>query len=1173
MNQPRMQMSFAAAINSLTLSIALLFFWGCALDTTQRGLHLEPTMSGPVLTPYIEASQALQSGDLNKAREAFQQALSEAHRLNDDAGVGYSLAGLGKVYLSLYDYPKSLEFFSDALPYFRKSQRLPPEGETLVNIGNVSVQMKNPQFAIDAFNKALVIGDQLLPKASDQERQTILGVRADVFFWKGKSQQDLGENTEAVRSYRFGASDYQSIGDKKRAGKMLELAAGVLQQQLKAHNEAIEEFSRAISLFQEAGDAASATWARVGLAWSYADAGRLNEAQTIFSDVVQATEHDDSSELAMNGHLGLGRVLEAQGRFEEALRQYEAILQLTRNAQESIDASAYAYSLPMWEANASSLMGYIYWYLSRYEDAVEHLQEAAVKYDQVGATEAEAGVLTKLAEIFYWVGDPRTGMQDYNQALKLYEQSGNKSKQVEVLAALGESGWLSGQILGADADEKFNKAQELLSSFTGVDIISLLKEASQGKKLSQEEIDAIFQQWRETLPSTEANKLEAAGALYQKMGRVRLIGGMHESAVATLSAAVSYHQNLRPTVETSYELGKDCFFLGEAYLGKKEFDQALLYFQAAEKLAQQFDSSEIHWVYWGLARTYAELGKIETAVEYYKTALQTLENVRGLQANEEIKIGVFARAVNMYRGFVGLLVDLDIKSAGIRYLDDAFQANERLRARSFLENLTRSRATKVGSDLEWLTKKQQEIERQLAQIHHQLRSANLASNDESLLLDKQNNVLKDWRDSQDKAAHENLKYGQIVRPKPVTLGEVQNVLDTDTILLEYSFIPDGLILWAVSKEQVKVYRLPRQEAQVSLEKYLETIRAPLMTSDEVSTHAALGRTLYQTLLAPAEKLIIGKKRVIIASDGPLYSLPFEALIESDNSIGTKKTQKLSEIPYLIKKFQVAYIPSASILVQQWKDRREQKNAPRLPLVAFGDPVYGTETLDRPDNSPAQVGSLTNITTRGLNFSRLKFSGEEVKRIASIWGVPLNSEDINLRNRASVERVHELDLSKYRILHFATHAAVGDEIGYITQPALILSQAGVQGKDPGELQFNDILQLKLDADLVVLSACDTGLGKRREGEGIVGLTRAFLYAGARSIVSSLWKVQDQSTSLLMEGFHRRLKQGQSKVEALRQAKLELIQSKIELLGIRESLAAPFYWAPFVLVGDWQPMRQN
>ncbi|MFQ5875316.1 MAG: CHAT domain-containing protein [Dehalococcoidia bacterium] len=183
-------------------------------------------------------------------------------------------------------------------------------------------------------------------------------------------------------------------------------------------------------------------------------------------------------------------------------------------------------------------------------------------------------------------------------------------------------------------------------------------------------------------------------------------------------------------------------------------------------------------------------------------------------------------------------------------------------------------------------------------------------------------------------------------------------------------------------------------------------------------------------------------------------------------------------------------------------------------------------------------------------------------------VALDSEHINLRERATVERVQELDLSRYRILHFATHGVLGDEVGLTTQPALVLSQIGEKGKHGGLLQFADILDLNLNADLVVLSACSTGLGRLRQGEGIVGLTRAFLYAGASSVVVSLWKVEDQSTSLLMEHFYERLKQGESEAEALRQAKLDVMRSTVELkaIGMHQSLASPFYWAPFVLVGQ-------
>jgi CHAT domain-containing protein len=156
------------------------------------------------------------------------------------------------------------------------------------------------------------------------------------------------------------------------------------------------------------------------------------------------------------------------------------------------------------------------------------------------------------------------------------------------------------------------------------------------------------------------------------------------------------------------------------------------------------------------------------------------------------------------------------------------------------------------------------------------------------------------------------------------------------------------------------------------------------------------------------------------------------------------------------------------------------------------------------------------------------------------------------------------------VHFAAHGVMEDNVGLATQPALVLAQGQDEGKSGGLLQVADIVGLNLTAELVVLSACNTGLGRLRAGEGIVGLTRAFLQAGASSVVVSLWKVEDQSTSRLMEHFHRHLKQGQSKAEALRQAKLAVLQASITLkaLGKPQSLASPFYWAPFILVGDWQ-----
>jgi CHAT domain-containing protein len=160
----------------------------------------------------------------------------------------------------------------------------------------------------------------------------------------------------------------------------------------------------------------------------------------------------------------------------------------------------------------------------------------------------------------------------------------------------------------------------------------------------------------------------------------------------------------------------------------------------------------------------------------------------------------------------------------------------------------------------------------------------------------------------------------------------------------------------------------------------------------------------------------------------------------------------------------------------------------------------------------------------------------------------------------------LDLSRYRRIHFATHAVLADEVKWATQPAIILSPEVKDGQ-LGMLTVSDILGMKLDADIVTLSACNTGLGKMHAGEGIVGLTRAFIYAGAASVVVSLWNVEDQSTGMLMEEFYRLMAKGESKAKALRNAKLKIMRTtvKLEATDSRQSLSSPFFWAPFVLVG--------
>ena len=273
---------------------------------------------------------------------------------------------------------------------------------------------------------------------------------------------------------------------------------------------------------------------------------------------------------------------------------------------------------------------------------------------------------------------------------------------------MGEFGLLTGYIPASDADQYLKEAQQLLSSFSGI------YPGATKPGESPEEIQARLQQWQKALPSLEPSMLKAAGALYQRLGWIWLLGQRLDDALIGLFMAQQYHTYLLPSREILLDLGKDDYFLGEANRQKGNLNLALQWFHAAEEIAQPLRSSEIHWVYTGLARTEADLGNVDRALQYYRSALQTLENVRGLQTTEEMKIGVLGGALYVYHGFVGFLLDLYMKNAENRYLEESFQVSERLRARAFLENLTRSRAIKLGGDLAWLPQKQSDIEREIA---------------------------------------------------------------------------------------------------------------------------------------------------------------------------------------------------------------------------------------------------------------------------------------------------------------------------------------------------------------------------------------------------------------------------------------------------------------------------
>jgi CHAT domain-containing protein/Tfp pilus assembly protein PilF len=392
----------------------------------------------------------------------------------------------------------------------------------------------------------------------------------------------------------------------------------------------------------------------------------------------------------------------------------------------------------------------------------------------------------------------------------------------------------------------------------------------------------------------------------------------------------------------------------------------------------------------------------------------------------------------------------------------------------------------------------------------------------------------------------------LTSPQPLDLQGTMAMLEAGTVLLSYSLAEESCHLFAVdaNRGSLEVHTLETDQTRLRQQvKMLRTlIRQPASARDELSGLAA---ALYQTLLAPAGAAIADANRLVVVPDGPLHLLPFAVL--RNPSLTTGKRLVIETAP-------LSVVASATVLAELKRTRRPQRQD---RVVGFADPLYPPKSA----NSAPESEWLTGI---GLDLRSLPGARREVERLRELFGP---STRVWLGADVTEERVKSTD-QDVTIVHLAAHALVNEQLPLESALALTIPESLEEDRDNGLLQVWEVFEtVRLDADLVTLSACETALGKEVTGEGIVGLTRAFQYAGARSVLASLWNVSDASTAELMDRFYRHLEAGSSKDQALRQAQLELIHGPIALSDKHGHAAAsdashPYHWAAFVLVGDWQ-----
>ena len=620
----------------------------------------------------------------------------------------------------------------------------------------------------------------------------------------------------------------------------------------------------------------------------------------------------------------------------------------------------------------------------------------------------------------------------------------------------------------------------------------------------------------------------------------------------------------------------------------------------------------------------------EDSLASYRQALDTIEAVReGSLRADEARTSFLATTEDVYKEASGALAEMalaglsaaapgtanspattpPLEGQALAYAAEALAVVERGRARSLLDMLSEAGAEITEGVPADLLRQKQENQRRQQEIAALLTGVNLGGEQPKKSLEELQAELdqlqNDFDSIENRIRSASPRYAALTAPKPLTLEEIRRqVLDDDTALLEYTLGDERSYLFAVTRAGVTLSRLPgRPEIERQVTAFRQQIipaslrrsLTDLVSADTqrgltlsgggtaadpaaVSAYASVAGALYKSVVEPAAPLF-RNSRLLIVADGALNYIPFHALVNAAPPAGAD----FSTLPYLLKTNDTVFAPSASVVAAIRQQRQGAGGTSSGGMLIVADPVFSAaDARARGAKADGQQGA--GEAARGLSFEsaladvsegeksgatpaagaqrgvlvRLAGTRAEAQEIAKFANASGRKADVWLDLDASESKVESSDLRQYRVLHFATHGLLNTQRPQFT--GIVLSLVGNPAGADGFLRTDEVFNLRLGSPLVMLSACETGLGKEARGEGVLGLTRAFMYAGAPAVGVSLWSVADKSTAELMADFYKNLLGGAQPSAALRTARLSMIGGK--------RYSAPFYWAPFVLVGDWK-----
>ncbi len=661
------------------------------------------------------------------------------------------------------------------------------------------------------------------------------------------------------------------------------------------------------------------------------------------------------------------------------------------------------------------------------------------------------------------------------------------------------------------------------------------------------------------------------GHTLREIGRVQQSMGDPEGALRTFRQALDQIRSGQDQRYKAYTLTH----IASVFESLNQQDQALEYYQAALPLSRAAaDTAGESNALFNIARIERNRGQLLRAQEHVESAIEIDESIRAKVASHDLRASYLASVRDVYELYIDVLVQRHDTQPDAGFDAEAFAVSERAHARSLLDSLQEATTNIREGVAPLLLEKERSLRQSLNEKGEQQIQASARKDAVTLqsLNSEVENLTVEYNRTRDQIRASSPKYAALTQPEPLKLADAQRVLDDNTILVEYTLGDPRSYAWVVSRAGLSVYQLAsRGEIESAATRLRDAYVAMQQIAGE-SIHQREERERKASEAIPVEtaevsKLVLaplagslGNKRLLIVADGALQFVPFHALNNPESSEASTR--------HLIHKHEVVYLPSVSTLAAILAEARDRK-APSNTVAVFADPVFEVndprvkratmEATPESDESKNVRKALRDIglTADGVEIPRLLASRLEAEAI--ITSAPRWSGLKAVGFEANRSRVLSGDLADYGIVHFATHGLVNSEHPELS--GIVLSLFDEQGRpQDGFLRLHDIYNLHLPANLVVLSACSTGLGKEIKGEGLIGLTRGFMYAGALSVVASLWKVDDEATAELMKRFYEAMfTQQLTPAAALREAQLRMSRDK--------RWSAPYYWAGFVIQGRY------